>query len=85
MSITTNSAAKPPTADSVINSIAKVYGEQRAEQIWTDLCSELNYPKRNLDVNQLQHIINHMSEQNGALGVVGKSMSVRIMVSKTLS
>ncbi len=85
MSITTNSAAKPPTAETVIASISNVYGEVQAEKIWAELCDELHYPKRNLSIDQLHDVIKHMSEQKGALGVVGKSMSVRIMVAKTLS
>ena len=73
-----------PNRQNVLQSLVNTFGRDKAKELWQKACAETGVPSDCSDLEELESVAQTMANMNGALGVVGKSLSVRIITYKTL-
>lgn len=74
-----------PDKSFALQSLAKSLGEERAEVLWRSACKKAGIFGNPRRLSDLEKIFNFISNMDGAVGVIGKSLSVRLITYRTLS
>jgi hypothetical protein len=73
-----------PSRTYVIQSLVNSFGKAKAKQLWREVCQEAGVDRKSNDIHDLEKIANVLSNKSGAAGVVGKSLSVRMITYKSM-
>lgn len=69
---------KAPTREAALFQLNRFYSENETNSIWDHACRKLNIDFSSEDMDDLNLIYQHLSEQNGNVSVVGRSLLIRL-------
>jgi hypothetical protein len=75
----------PPTQGDALASLARAVGPDRAAGVWLRACADAGAPRTNLDVDEMMRVAERLAEQEGVVGVIGKSLVVRVRTYRLLA
>jgi hypothetical protein len=75
----------PPTPGDVLAFLARAVGPDRAAGLWIRTCAEAGVPSSGLSVDEMMRVSEKLAEQEGVVGVIGKSMVVRVRTYRLLA
>lgn len=73
-----------PSRNSVLQSLVNTFGRERAKELWREACYKAGTNRDCNTLEELEQVAKTLSAMSGAAGVVGKSLSVRIITYKTM-
>jgi hypothetical protein len=75
----------PPTPDDALAYLARAVGPDRAAGVWLRACSAAGVPRGKLGVDEMMRVAEHLAEEEGVVGVIGKSLVVRVRTYRLLA
>jgi len=75
----------PPTSEYALQSLSKFLDKQEATNIWESACQAHNILPNTNQLDELKAVFEELSSKSGAIGVVGKSLVVRVNSYKLLT
>jgi hypothetical protein len=74
-----------PTSHDALAFLARAVGADRAAGIWVRACADARCSHGNLSVDEMMRVTERLAEQEGVVGVIGKSLLVRVRTYRLLS
>ena len=74
-----------PNKELALSSLKRFLDEEKANELWELHCKLRGAPANTNDIDELSRIFKSMANETGAVGVVGKSLTVRVISYKILS
>ncbi len=74
-----------PSRDSAINALTRFMEKGEAEELWDSACTTHNVLSNTSNLDELQKAFEALSSKPGTVGVVGKSLLVRVNSYKLLN
>ena len=74
-----------PNRNYALKALAKSFGKERADKIWNQACREASVNGNPSNMQELENVYDAISSMNGAAGVTGKSLKVRLITYRTLN
>lgn len=75
----------PPTAHDALAFLARAVGPDQAAGVWLRTCRQAGAPSANLSVDEMMRVSEGLAEQEGVVGVIGKSLVVRVRTYRLLA
>ena len=75
----------PPTSDDALAYLARAVGPDRAAGVWLRACAAVGVPRGGLDADQMMRVAEHLSREEGVVGVIGNSLVVRVRTYRLLA
>lgn len=75
----------PPTSHDALAFLARAVGPDRAASVWIRACADAGAPRANLSPDEMMRVSERLAEQEGVVGVIGKSLVVRVRTWRLLS
>ncbi len=75
----------PPTHDDALAFLARAVGPDRAAGVWLRACADAGTPRTGLDVDAMMRVAEQLAQQEGVVGVIGKSLVVRVRTYRLLA
>ncbi len=74
-----------PNKQMAITSIDGIFGKEKAETVWLEICKESEVKPDSNNIDELSKVFTNMSKKEGTLGVLGRSLSIRATSYRILS
>lgn len=74
-----------PSRQIAFAALGRFLSKEETEILWKKACEDCTIPQDTSSIDQLESIFKYISMQPGVIGVVGKSLNVRIITYRTLS
>lgn len=75
----------PPTRHDALAFLARAVGPDRAAGVWMRACADAGAPSSGLSVDEMMRVSERLAEQEGVVGVIGKSLVVRVRTYRLLA
>ena len=76
---------KPPSANYAIESIEKFIGQENAQSLWAKACQTAGIALSSSSPESLEKVFRVLSKEAGAVGVLGRSLSIRALSYRKLN
>jgi hypothetical protein len=75
----------PPTSHDALAFLARAVGPDRAASLWMRACADAAAPRAELSPDEMMRVAERLAEQEGVVGVIGKSLVVRVRTYRLLA
>ena len=75
----------PPTSHDALAFLARAVGPDRAASVWIRACADAGAPRAELSPDEMMRVSERLAEQEGVVGVIGKSLVVRVRTWRLLA
>ena len=75
---------KAPGKEEAIVALSRIMLPEQAEELWESACTTHNILSSTGNIDELENIFKELSENQGTVGVIGKSLLVRVNSYKLL-
>lgn len=74
-----------PSRQIAFAALGRFLNKEETETLWKKACEDCTVSQNTSNIDQLESVFKYISTQPGAIGVVGKSLNVRVITYRTLS
>jgi hypothetical protein len=75
----------PPTRHDALAFLARAVGPDRAAGVWMRACADAGVPRGDLSPDEMMRVSETLARQEGVVGVIGKSLVVRVRTWRLLA
>jgi hypothetical protein len=75
----------PPSRHDALAFLARAVGPDRAAGLWMRACADARATRGDLSVDEMMRVSEQLAQQEGVVGVIGKSLLVRVRTYRLLA